>query len=94
MRVRARLDEAGVGRLSMSGVARSLAGEPIRSAHAVLDGPERRAIDPPTVETRADGTVRIDGDADLPGVTAWWPHTHGVPALQRSRRSSSTTNAG
>ena len=93
MRVRARLDEAGVGRLSISGVARSLAGEPIRSAHAVLDGPDGARSIPLTVETRADGTVRIDGDADLPGVTAWWPHTHGVPALHRLKIELET-NAG
>ncbi len=65
--------------------------------HAILDGDTGRLTARLTVEGRAEAvTLRCDGretalaetapgqfvgELVLPGITPWWPHTHGVPNL-------------
>lgn len=90
VRLRARLD-GGAGVLECRGSVRALAGEGVPAAIGVrLAGPgahsaaEPAATAAPAVEAELPvdpATGAFAGAVRVPEVTAWWPHTHGEPAL-------------
>lgn len=72
------------GRLSVTVQLRALDGRALDRVELELDGPSGRHRAGLRIET--DGmTSSASGELRIPGIAAWWPHTHGDPALHAVR---------
>ena len=75
---------AGDGRLAVRARLRPLDGRRPSMVEVELRGAEQSAR--ATLELREDGADTVaEGTLDVPGVSAWWPHTHGEPSLYEAR---------
>lgn len=77
VQLRARL-EGTVGVLSVQADCRYAAHAAVTSAHLRLNSGDESAL---SITSLGPDSVRVSGELRCEGVHAWWPHTHGEPAL-------------
>ncbi|HEY7057422.1 MAG TPA: hypothetical protein VH458_12900 [Vicinamibacterales bacterium] len=79
VRTRATIDGRD-GIVSLRGELRLVAQEAPQHAAILVTGPTGETVGAAAIELRG-ATLLVDGEARVPAVDRWWPHTHGEPAL-------------
>ncbi len=82
----------GVGTVEVSCRIEALGEARISAVELVLIRAGERHVVP--LQLSQDSPHLFQGQAALPGVTLWWPHTHGEPALYAARLEIQLSGAG